>query len=328
MKEDLVAAVDGGGTKTVFVIADNPGRVLGIGKGGPVNALFAPECTAIESVQSAAKGALERAGLSGKADAPVHVRAVYASVPGASREIIEAGLSGLVAYDILRVEGDDYATFRGAFPEGHGVVALAGTGSFAMGRSPDGRTLTAGGWGPLLGDEGSGYAIGLAGLRAVALASEHRCEATILTDMAMEMFEVERPRDIIKAGLTRERIAGFAMAVSSAAAQGDAIACRILADAGADLGRLGGHIVMGLGMRGQGCPVALSGGVSKAGTPLRDSFAAAIKRIDPSCQIADPKLSPAGGALLIAYELAGIELNGERTSSILACAERFEELRP
>lgn len=328
MKEDLVAALDGGGTKTVLVIADSCGQVLGIGKGGPVNALFVPDSTAIESVQNAAKGAMERAGLSDEADAPVHVRAVYASVPGASREIIEAGLSGLVAYDVLQVEGDDYATFRGAFPEGYGVVVLAGTGSFAMGRSPDGRTLTAGGWGPLLGDEGSGYAIGLAGLRAVALASEGRCEATVLMDMAMEMFGVERARDIIKAGLTRERIAGFAMAVSSAAAQGDDVACRILADAGADLGRLGGHIITGLGMKGQGCPVALSGGASKAGAPLRDSFAATIKRIDPSCKIADPKLSPAGGALLIAYDLAGIELDWERSNRILACAEGFDELRP
>jgi hypothetical protein len=61
---------------------------------------------------------------------------------------------------------------------------------------------------------------------------------------------------------------------------------------------------------------------------LRDSFAVTIKRIDPSCKIADPKLSPAGGALLIAYDLAGIELDWERSNRILACAEGFDELRP
>jgi len=326
MREDLVAAIDGGGTKTVFIIADSSGRILGMGKGGPVNALFVPEDTAVESVRSAAKGGLEQAGFEEMADGPLHLGAVYASVPGASRGIIEAGLSGLGSYDALKVEGDDHATFRGAFPEGYGVSVLAGTGSFAIGRSPDGKTLTAGGWGPLLGDEGSGYAIGLAGLRAVALASEGRCEATALTGMALEMFEVERARDIIRAGLVREKIAGFATSVSLAASQGDNIACRILADAGRDLGLLGGHILKGLGMLGQGCTVVLSGGVSRAGGALVNSFESTLKAIDESCVIAPPKLSPAGGALLLAYDMAAMELSVSKMKTLMDYAVQVGEL--
>jgi N-acetylglucosamine kinase-like BadF-type ATPase len=327
MREELVAAVDGGGTKTVFIIADSSGRILGMGKGGPVNALFVPEGIAVESVRDAARGGLGQAGFEAMAaDTPLHLRAVYASVPGASREIIESGLSGLVLYDALKVEGDDHATFRGAFPEGHGVCVLAGTGSFAIGRSPDGRMLTAGGWGPLLGDEGSGYAIGLAGLRIVALASEGRCEATALTGMALEMFEVERARDIIRAGLVREKIAGFATSVSLAASQGDNIARRILADAGRDLGLLGGHILKGLGMVGHGCNVALSGGVSRADVALVNSFETTLEEIDRTCVIARPKLSPAGGALLLAYDVAGMELDASKMKTLMDCATQVREL--
>ncbi len=84
MREDLVAAIDGGGHKTVFIIADSSGRILGMGKGGPVNALFVPEDTAVESVRSAARGGgLEQAGFEEMADGPLHLGgAVYASVPG------------------------------------------------------------------------------------------------------------------------------------------------------------------------------------------------------------------------------------------------------
>ncbi len=67
-------------------------------------------------------------------------------------------------------------------PDGWGVAVVAGTGSMAFARAADGRTARAGGWGPLLGDEGSGYAIALAGLRAAARAADGRAPATPLTD--------------------------------------------------------------------------------------------------------------------------------------------------
>ena len=89
-------------------------------------------------MREVAGGGLEQAESAGKSDLPLYMMSVYAGVPRASKGTIEAGLSGLVSYNVLQVEVEDHATFRGALPDGCGVSVLAGTGSFAIGRSPDG----------------------------------------------------------------------------------------------------------------------------------------------------------------------------------------------
>ena len=81
-------------------------------------------------------------------------------------------------------------------------------------------------------------------------------------------------------------------------------------------------------MQGTGCEVTLSGGVSKAGPALVSSFEATLKKIDRSCVIVAPKLSPAGGALLLAYDLAGLELDAGKMDRFLGCAMHLEDLCP
>src|SRR5207302_776208 len=84
-------------------------------------------------------------------------------------------------------------------PEGWGVAVVAGTGSMAFARAADGRTARAGGWGPLLGDEGSGYAIALAGLRAAARSADGRAQVTPLTDRLLAAYGLTRPQELIGA---------------------------------------------------------------------------------------------------------------------------------
>ena len=82
-------------------------------------------------------------------------------------------------------------------PDGWGVAVVAGTGSMAFARGTDGRTARAGGWGPLLGDEGSGYALALSGLRAAARAADGRAQATLLTDRLLAACGLSRPEDLV-----------------------------------------------------------------------------------------------------------------------------------
>ncbi|MEA4882475.1 MAG: BadF/BadG/BcrA/BcrD ATPase family protein [Clostridia bacterium] len=297
--DHLIAAIDGGGTKTVFALARTDGSVLGVGCGGPLNALFVPVEVARGSIRHAAMAALAEAGLE-----RVRVDALYASAPGAGEAIVTSALDGIVESAAVEAAGDELSTFIGAMGERYGVVALAGTGSFATGFNRAGENATMGGWGPLLGDEGSAYQIGLNALKAATRASEGREEPTILGKAILDEWSLESERELVGASGSRDRVAGLARLVSEAAGRGDAVAIRILAQAGRELGSLAGHVLTHLEMRGEGCPVALAGGVSRAHPVLHAAFAQSIAEVDGSCSVVRPKFSPAFGAILRAMEMA------------------------
>jgi len=363
VKRPLVAAIDGGGTKTLFLLAEADGTVIGIGRGGPLNALFVPPDEAIRSVRQAAVGALHEVSME-CADVPV----LYASAPGASRDIVDAGIAGLVRPTRLDAAGDELAVLTGALVDEAGVVVLAGTGSFAVGRrglrdcdsraAGDGsrhgvaarhEIVTRGGWGPLLGDEGSAYAIGLAALRAAALAFDNRGEHTSLCELALEHFSVARAWSLATMNMDREQVASFAVRVSEASAAGDAVAAEILAQAGRDLGRLGVSVLRELagrnepgepGESGEAGPesepeaecgrrtlAALTGGVSRAAAPLVEAFRDEITSFSTDVQIVPPRYSPAGGALLVALGIAGLRKPGTVPAGMRASAETRSELR-
>lgn len=354
----LVAAIDGGGTKTLFLLAAADGTVIGIGRGGPLNALFVPPDEAIRSVRQAAVGALSEAGME-----CADVLVLYASAPGASRDIVGAGIAGLIRPTRLETAGDEMAVLTGALLDEPGVVVLAGTGSFAVGRGgrwdrdihADGdgshrrvaarhRIVTRGGWGPLLGDEGSAYAIGLAALRAAALAFDNRGEHTSLCELALKHFSVPRAWSLATMNMGREQVASLAVRVSEASAAGDSVASEILAQAGRDLGRLGVSVLRELGRPGEpgepgepgdpggaGCAVGtlatLTGGVSRAAAPLVEAFRDEITSFSTDVQIVPPQYSPAGGALLMALEIAGLRAFGTVPAGMRASAEARSELR-
>ncbi|MCR4426460.1 MAG: hypothetical protein NUW23_09770 [Firmicutes bacterium] len=308
MGTGLVAAIDGGGTKTLFVIARIDGAVLGVGHGGALNTVFVPTEVARASVRKAAAEACRVAGFG--EHIPVQVDALYVGAPGFSSDLALTSLDGLVQAAKLTVAADTLSAFVGALVEPFGVVALAGTGSFATGFNRAGECLTLGGWGALLGDEGSAYDIGLSALRAVVRASEGRAAPTVLTDMILGEWRLARVRDLVgtvyKAGPSRERIAGAAKIVSRAAEVGDGVAKGILKRAGEDLGALAVHVLSRLDLTGQQAPVALTGGVSRAGADLHDAFANTVQEADPGCRIVKPRFSPAHGALLLALRSAGV----------------------
>ena len=350
IQRPLVAAIDGGGTKTLFLLAEADGTVIGVGRGGPLNALFVPPDEAIRSVRQAAIGALHEAGME-----CVDVAVLYASAPGASRDIVGAGIAGLVRPTRLETAGDELAVLTGALVDDAGVVVLAGTGSFAVGRGKrrdsdsqvgDGsrhRIVTRGGWGPLLGDEGSAYAIGLAALRAVALAFDNRGEHTCLCELALDHFDAPRAWSLATMNMNREQIASFAVRVSEASAAGDVVASAILAQAGRDLGRLGVSVLRDLAKLGElgesgepgepdaeckhGTLAALIGGVSRAAAPLVEAFRDEITLFSPDVRIVPPQYSPAGGALLVALQIAGLRASGTVPAGMRASAEARSELR-
>jgi N-acetylglucosamine kinase-like BadF-type ATPase len=190
-------------------------------------------------------------------------------------------------------------------PDGWGVAVVAGTGSMAYARGADGRTARAGGWGPLLGDEGSGYAIALAGLRAAARAADGRAAATPLTDRLLAACGLTRPEELVGVvyrGGDRATLAALAPVVLDAADSGDAVAGEIATSAAAELAAAAAAAARSLGL-GARFPVALAGGLLASCTNYRARFLSALAERGLHADPVTIVTEPAEGALRLALAL-------------------------
>lgn len=297
----LVVGVDGGGTHTRAVVVDREGNELARAEAGPAVVGSSAPGLAVRAVAKAAREAVTAAG------GTLPVGALWAGLAGAgAREVRLAVTKELVAADLARsvVVGTDVeAAFHDMFAEGPGVLLIAGTGSIAWARGPDGRTIRVGGWGERLGDEGSGYAIGLAALRAVARATDGRGPSTSLVDAVMERVGAETPRKLIPwaAGAAKGDVAALVPLVSVAASAGDAVAAEILERAVSDLSAHLAAAVERAGPWPEPPELALWGGLLGEGGPLRE----AVVREAGSypVRLSDRPVDPAMGAAKLA--LAG-----------------------
>jgi N-acetylglucosamine kinase-like BadF-type ATPase len=266
-RSDLIIGVDGGGTKTVAWIApiDDPSNAIVLGRGlaGPGNPRAAGFNVALSNIESAIAAAVRDAGLE-----PVTAAAACFGLAGAGREMeqqrIAAWARDKQIADIVRVTGDAEPILAAASPENCGVALICGTGSLAWGRNAAGDVARCGGWGYLFGDEGSGYSIACAALKAVARAADGRSEPTVLLDHFRKQLGAAGPQDLIECiyspQMTRERIASVAKAVFDAAAD-DAIAQSLVAAAAADLAEMVATLCRRLSLACRSYPLAFAGSV-------------------------------------------------------------------
>ena len=175
--------VDGGATKTLAAVLDLEQEVIHLGHGGPSNEDAVGATAAVDALLGAAKGALEGAGI-GAGEPGAAVLAVAGTDTQAVAAHVRAVTpdSWLVVNDVVTA----WATATGASP---GVGAISGTGSNVFGLGPDGRAWRAGGWGHLLGDEGSGYWFGARAIGAALHDRDASGPATALRDAACSFFD-------------------------------------------------------------------------------------------------------------------------------------------
>lgn len=183
----------------------------------------------------------------------------------------------------------------------YGIVAQAGTGSDAFLIQPD-CNFFVGGWGPLLGDEGSGYHIGLAALKAAIYASDGRGQKTILYDMVMEAWKLDHLWDMIAKIINdpdaRHLVASASRLAAKAAAMGDEVALGIYERAGHELSH---QVVTAIGNRGgvwEG-PIVLSGGAWKGSERMADTFRADIAARFPDAKVIKPLFEPVVGCVVL-----------------------------
>jgi N-acetylglucosamine kinase-like BadF-type ATPase len=240
---------------------------------------------------------------------PLH--GICAAVAGAGRVEERKALAGALlrrgVARTVRVVSDLEAALHDAFGRGPGIVLLAGTGSVGVGRDRRGRFHRVGGWGELLGDEGSGYEIGLRGLRAAIRGEEGRAPATRLGPPLMRAVGVNRFEELIgwSRGVRKAEVAGLAPIVLETAEDGDEVAAAVVGQAVegllAHVAALSRTFSTESGERGVG--VALGGGLLDPGAPMRDRVAAGVR--SRGLEVESRFVDGARGALGLAMELLG-----------------------
>ena len=307
-----VLGVDGGGSKTRAVVADGGGKILGEGLAGASNPLRVGVSEAVGAIRDAVDRACAEAGV--RRSDIVAAEVGLAGVRRADiRERMLAALAELGLGTVEVVTDADIALY-GATSGKPGLVIIAGTGSVCCGVNARGRRACAGGWGPVVGDEGSGSWIARRALQSVAHATDGRGPKTALVEAACAYFNVAKAEDLSTAvyapNVTNSRIAGYAGRVVEAAKKRDVVAREIVEAAGRELARAAAAVIRKLRMERERFQVAYVGGVFAAGALILDPLIEELAGVAPRAQVAPPQLAPAEAAARMAGEQLQLALAG------------------
>ena len=266
--EQLVLGIDGGGSKTraslAMVSSNDDYQVVGQGTSGASNLNAIGLVAATGQVQLAIQRAFEAAGTPSKT-----VAVICMGMSGAGRDDErQAWLNWAQENNVahrIQIVTDAETVLSSGTPEGIGVALISGTGSLAFGKNETGEVARAGGWGYLLGDEGSGYQIAIAAIRAILKSVDGRGSETCLQPAIIQTLGLEAPDALIgfvyQPENNRRDIAVLSKLVFEAAEEGDHVAREILQRAVEALSELVKAVVSRLQFSDDGYALALTGGI-------------------------------------------------------------------
>ncbi|MGI6566786.1 MAG: hypothetical protein GX047_06390 [Firmicutes bacterium] len=309
-----ILGIDGGGSKTTAILADETGKVLGEGRGGASNYQTIGLEKAGKAIGTAAAAAIQAAG----EDFSLSLKdlegrlVVVAGLAGADRPLDRERLWPVIWNQLplrpaqLRVEHDARVALAAATGNKPGIILIAGTGSIAFGIDDTGREVRAGGWGPILGDEGSGYFIGKAALTAVLWEYDGRGKPTSLTERITSFLGTPRPDEVVplvyQGPLQRPEIAKLAEIVLEEAVAGDEVSQCLITDAAKHLVKLISAVLARLEWTQQSIPAAGTGGLLRPSNLLWTTISEMLNRSHPQVNFSPPILPPELGAVLLGRE--------------------------
>jgi len=302
----IVIGVDGGGTKTTALVADDQGHPIAEATGAPSAVRAGAVDESADAIVAVVREALA------KAELDVLPRVVCVGVAGVGRESLrlelwEALTSREIAEEVV-VHTDYAVAFDDAFGQGPGILLLAGTGSVAVGRGPTGAMGRCGGWGPDFGDEGGGAWIGRRALSIVAAASDGREPETALSGAVLTATESTELVDLIAwaADATPATIATLAPVVFQVADTGDLRANALLDLATEELAVHARALARQLFTDERASvPIALAGGLLGPRMPLRKRLTHRLKSAVPGAEVRHDDVVGARGAVRSALHFLG-----------------------
>jgi len=282
-KPDLILALEGGGTRSQSALLDSKNETLACAIANDVNTNFTSVDMAKKAIHTLVQNTLTQAGVSG-----TQVRLVAVALP-LFDDTLQMLKTVCPSAEIWRSNERDVVFARAGeyFPHGAGVVASTGATGWAVRRDAH-REVFTGGWGSLLGDEGSAYAVGVNGLRSITRCLDGREVPSLLVDALCEHFGITPANvrgELVQLAyhkpLSRQDIAGFARVVTRVAYQGDAVANRIVQKAARDLAGLGINAASQLFTAEETFSVVVSGGLFNAGEILLTPVSQQIRAVFP-----------------------------------------------
>ncbi len=305
--------IDGGGTKTTCVVGDEASQLSCV-RAGASNITRVGEARARESLHQAIRLACAEAKIDAR-----QLRRACIGVAGAGRENVAGRVREIVGELIpgeIEVVGDMEIALVAAFVAGPGVVVIAGTGSIAYGRDPQGRTARAGGWGFGISDEGSAYWIGRAAVASLLRAIDENTNATKNAQAAAKesalfgelaaAWKLRSLNELARNANSNPDFAALFPAVLAASETGDVVARQVLKSAGGELARLAATVERRL-FAGDAStppvPLAMVGGVFRHSAKVRKAFRDEAGKIGPRVEINPEVVEPVLGALLMARQV-------------------------
>jgi N-acetylglucosamine kinase-like BadF-type ATPase len=295
-----VLGIDVGGTKTVCLLADEHERVIAEGREEGANLQEAGELALEKVLHSVMEGTL-----AGTTLVPSAICLGIAGVDRASDEAVVRGIMRRIGYKArILVVNDALIALQAGVADGPGIVIVSGTGSIAYGRNSDGEASRAGGWGYVLGDEGSGYWIGRLALRAVVRHADGRGRVTSLTPRLLNHFGVQEASELINRvyheELSARAIAMLARYVQHARDEGDTVATAILSQAADELMTAATAVMTRLDLTHKKFVFVLAGGLFRAVPWLCDQMQLLLSALAPQSRVMRLDVEPALGAVRLA----------------------------
>ena len=278
-------------------------RELGRVQSGSIKRLRRDEAATEHNLTCALSELAAQSGVSMLSVARCCVGASGSTAPLVSEWITNA-FRPRVSGELLLVEDVDIA-LDAAFHGGRGVLILAGTGSNVAGRGTDGEIVTAGGWGPALSDEGSGFFLGVEALRRGFRAFDER-RSTMLLGTIQGYWGLASIGELVEYANANPApdFSALAPLVIACAMQGDEVAGEVVRHSGVELARLAAIVIEriraaeeGLGLKFAMLPIALAGSILEKVPRSRHALEEALNQLYPNTEILASSVDPVQGAL-------------------------------
>ncbi len=295
---------DGGGTKTQVCAVDEQGTQLAVASFGPLN----PVGNTRETVEKSVRDSI--AWMDGLPGCPEACRGLVVGAAGISSRhtalLLEEIIKGTGFTRPYRLVGDQEIALAGAV-RGPGAILIAGTGSVCFGRNARGNTYRTGGYGHLIDDEGSGYAIGRDILAALVRAEDGRGPTTCLTALVQDTLKISTLDDIITwlyaPDTGKKDVAALAPLLLTALERGDVAAQAIVQHAAEELSEL--VIAAWRRLHLEEGELAFCGSIFGHYPAIREGVTAYLKAALPDLRVIEPRNTAAYGAALLAMEAFG-----------------------
>ncbi|MBH8554485.1 ATPase [Nostocaceae cyanobacterium CENA357] len=307
-----VLGIDGGGSKTVCVLMNDARQVIGRGEAGPSNYQSIGIAATLKSIQSAIHSAVT---------SMVTIEAICLGLAGVGRvtdiEVVKVLVQELqnskllpIIWDLqpsnIVICNDALIALVGGIGHDVGIVVAVGTGSIVFGRNHQGDTKRVGGWGYILGDEGSAYKIAVAGMQAALKSYDGREISTSLVESFKQHLRLTNIEDLIEVIYRRgwgvKEIAALAPIIDLVAALGDEVANKIIDDAVQELVKATSTVINAIFNHDSVLEVVTAGSVWRGRCKMHERFAASIINNFPRVKVIFPRSEPAYGAGLLALQ--------------------------